>query len=95
MKKFLLLALGLFCAATVAVHAEDAKKKPTLTAEQKSLRKEMLAKYDTNKDGKLDKEEKAKMSQEDKDKLEKAGITGKHAKKDDDKKEEVKKTDSK
>jgi hypothetical protein len=27
----------------------------------------MLAKYDANKDGKLDKKEKAKMSQEDKD----------------------------
>lgn len=94
MKKFLLLTLGLFCAATVAVHAEDTAKKKG-NPEQKSLRKEMLDKYDANKDGKLDKEEKAKMSQEDKDKFEKAGLGGKHAKKDGDKKEEAKKTDSK
>ncbi|WP_150107239.1 hypothetical protein [Pedosphaera parvula] len=90
MKKFVLLALGLFCAASVAVHAEDAKPKHHMTDEQKALMKEMVAKYDTNKDGKLDKEERAKMSQEDKDKLDKAGI-GKHKK---DKDGEEKKTDS-
>jgi hypothetical protein len=37
--------------------------------------KEMLAKYDTNKDGKLDKTERAAMTQEDKDKMTKAGLT--------------------
>jgi hypothetical protein len=34
----------------------------------------LLEKYDTNKDGKLDKEERAKVSKEDKEKLEKAGL---------------------
>lgn len=90
MKKFVVLALGLFCAASVAVHAEDAKKKSHMTDEQKTLWKEMVAKYDTNKDGKLDKEEKAKMSQEDKDKLEKAGIGKSHKKSGDDKKSDSK-----
>ena len=38
-----------------------------MTPEQTQLMTEMVAKYDTNKDGKLDKTEKAAMSQEDKD----------------------------
>ena len=37
----------------------------------------MMAKYDTNKDGKLDKEERAKISTEDKEKMDKAGLTPK------------------
>ena len=91
MKKFVVAALGLFCAASVAVHAEDtkdAKKKTHMTDEQKTLWKEIVAKYDANKDGKLDKDERAKMSQEDKDKLEKAGLNKSHKKdkSDDDKK---------
>jgi hypothetical protein len=49
-------------------------KRPKLTAEQKQLRKDMLAKYDANKDGKLDKEERAKFSDEDKQKMKKAGL---------------------
>jgi hypothetical protein len=56
------------------VQAQDAKPKKELTPEQQPVMKEMLAKYDTNKDGKLDKEEKAKMSQEDKDKMIKVGL---------------------
>lgn len=56
------------------VQAQDAKPKKELTPEQQTVMKEMLAKYDTNKDGKLDKEERAKMSQEDKDKMIKAGL---------------------
>lgn len=75
MKK-LLAALCFTCALIVAVHAEDAKetKKHGSTPEQKALRKEILEKYDTNKDGKLSKEERAKISAEDKAKLEKAGL---------------------
>lgn len=42
------------------------KKKPT--AEQKALRKELTEKYDTNKNGRLDKEEKSKMTSEDAEK---------------------------
>ncbi len=79
MKK-LLTALCLTCALAVAAQAQegtDAKKKhhgKPPTAEQKALHKEILEKYDTNKDGKLDKAERAKISAEDKAKMEKAGI---------------------
>lgn len=69
MKKLFTLALGLLCAAALTVNAADEKKRPELTDEQKKVYKELLEKYDTNKDGKLDKEERAKMSDEDKDKL--------------------------
>ena len=76
MKK-LLVALCFTCALALAVQAEDTKsgkKKHEQSAEQKTLKKDMLAKYDTNKDGKLDKAEKAKISAEDKAKMEKAGL---------------------
>lgn len=77
MKK-LLIALCLTCALAWAVQAEEGKKEhKKLTEEQKTLRKDMLAKYDTNKDGKLDKEERAKMSAEDKVKMQKAGLSRK------------------
>jgi|GEM_PF-76004 len=81
MKK-LLTALGLTCALALTVSAQDAggKKKQELTTEQKAVMKEMLAKYDTNKDGKLDKEERAKMSAEDKAKMTKAGLNHKKKK---------------
>jgi hypothetical protein len=83
MKKFLVGTLGLLCAMSLVVQAQDAKPKHKLTDEQKTLRKEMTEKYDANKDGKLDKDELAKISKEDKDKMEKAGVTlGGHRKKD-------------
>jgi hypothetical protein len=66
MKKLLVLAM--ICVAAFTVQAQKAE----LTDDQKAVKKEMLAKYDTNKDGKLDKEERAKMSAEDKAKWEKA-----------------------
>jgi hypothetical protein len=67
MKKLLVAVavIGLLCAAGLTIHADD-----TVT-DKKAFRKEMLEKYDTNKDGKLDKDEKAKMSKEDKDKWDK------------------------
>ena len=74
MKKFLVTIIGLLCATAIMVQAQDAKPKKELTPEQQTVMKEMLAKYDTNKDGKLDKEERAKMSQEDKDKMIKVGL---------------------
>ena len=63
-----------------ATAAEEGRKPPT--AEQKQFRKEMVKKYDTNKDGKLDKEERSKMSEEDKEKMKKmrGGKEGKKAK---------------
>ena len=83
MKK-LLVALCITCALAVAAHAEDkaeaakpAAKKTTLTAEQKTARKSLVEKYDANKDGKLDKEERAKISA---DELEKAGYAAKKEK---------------
>ncbi len=39
--------------------------RPTLTEEQKKQRNELIAKYDANKDGKLDKEERTKVSDND------------------------------
>jgi len=79
MKKLLVAAIGILCATAIMVQAQDAKPKKELTPEQQTVMTEMLAKYDTNKDGKLDKAEKAKMSQEDKDKMAKAGLV-KHKK---------------
>ena len=76
MKK-LLVALCFTCALAMAVQAAEGKKEKR-TEEQKKLMKDMVAKYDTNKDGKLDKEERAKISAEDKEKMQKAGLpTGK------------------
>ena len=75
MKKLLIAALALLCATAIVVQAQDAKPKKEMTAEQQTVMKEMLAKYDTNKDGKLDKTERAAMTQEDKDKMAKAGLT--------------------
>ena len=40
-------------------------ERPKLTEEQKKQRNELIAKYDTNKDGKMDKEERAKVSDAD------------------------------
>jgi hypothetical protein len=74
MKKFLVIVIGLLCATAILVQAQDAKPKKELTPEQQAVMKEMLAKYDTNKDGKLDKTERTAMSQEDKDKMTKVGL---------------------
>ena len=81
MKKLLAMALSLSLLGTFApalVRAADAdnggKKHARLTHEQRKLRKEMVDKYDTNKDGKLDKTERAKISKEDQQKMEKAGL---------------------
>ena len=81
MKKLLVAtAIIAFTATFNANAAAEGKRK--LTDEQKALRKELIAKYDTNKDGKLDKSEKAKMSKEDKERSSKAGLGKKnrHAK---------------
>ncbi len=74
MKKLVVAVMGLLCATALMVNAQDAKPTKKLTPEQDTLNKEMLAKYDANKDGKLDKSERSKMSQDDKDKMIKAGL---------------------
>jgi len=61
MKKYILLAL----ATVLSVVAAEQKERPPLTDAQKAI----VAKYDTNKDGKLDKEERAKITPEDAAKL--------------------------
>ena len=82
MKK-LLTAFCLTCALAIAAQAEEAtqtKKKHSTkapTPERKAAQKEILEKYDANKDGKLDKAEKSKISAEDKAKMEKAGMSRK------------------
>ena len=43
----------------------EGSPRPKLTDEQKKQRDSIVAKYDTNKDGKLDKEERAKVSDAD------------------------------
>jgi len=48
--------------------AQDAPKTPK-SQERKGPPKEFLEKYDTNKDGKLDQEERSKVSEEDKKKF--------------------------
>ena len=82
MKKLFVAALALFCATAIMVQAQDAapkKAKKALTPEQQTVQTEMLKKYDTNKDGKLDKTERAAISQEDKDKMTAAGLGKKKA----------------
>lgn len=74
MKKILVAVMGLLCASALIVNAQDAKPAKKLTPEQEALNKEMLAKYDENKDGKIDKTERAKISKEDKEKMIKAGL---------------------
>ena len=44
---------------------EGRPPRPKLTEEQKKQRSELIAKYDANKDGKLDKEERTKVSDTD------------------------------
>jgi opacity protein-like surface antigen len=81
MKKLLLTTLCALCASALVVSAQDAKPtkkaKHEMTAEQKAVMDEMVAKYDTNKDGKLDKTERSAMSKEDKAALAKAGLGAK------------------
>jgi hypothetical protein len=79
MKKLLAIAIACLCACAILVQAQDTNSVPkagkkVLTAEQQAVMDEMLAKYDTNKDGKLDKTERAAMTKEDKDKMAKAGL---------------------
>jgi hypothetical protein len=75
MKKILVAVTGMLCATALLVNAQDAKpSKKKWTPEQQALYKEMLAKYDTDKNGKLDKSERAQISKEDKEKMTKAGL---------------------
>ena len=70
------LTVGNAVIAQPAAEKPAKKERPVLTDEQKKLRADLLAKYDTNKDGKLDKDELAKVSEEDKAKLKEAHLGG-------------------
>jgi hypothetical protein len=80
MKKFALIALGLLTATAITVNAQDKKKE--LTEDQKKAQKELLEKFDTNKNGKLDPDEVGKMSDEDKKKAREARLNTGGKKKD-------------
>ena len=64
--KYLLYTILLGLSLTTV--AQDGPK-PQKSQERKGPPKELLEKYDTNKDGKLDKEERSKISEEDKKKF--------------------------
>lgn len=72
------------CLIAVVVKAEEGKKHRPMTEEQKKLYREMkltqemIKKYDTNKDGKVDKDETSKISDEDKKKMKDAGVDWAH-----------------
>jgi len=83
MKK-LLAALCITTILAIAAQAQDAPKtegkRPAPTPEQKAARKALLEKYDTNKDGKLDKEEASKITPEEREKAGMPAHGKKHAK---------------
>ena len=87
MKKLLVILLGVTCAVVLSAKAAEGEKSDKSDA--KAERKALIEKYDTNKDGKLDKDEQAKMTAEDKEKW--AKLRGGKKKKDEGKKEDSKK----
>jgi len=81
MKRVLIAVICLASALAISTKAEDAPKKAhKLTDDQKAVQKAMIEKYDTNGDKRLDKAERAKISAEDKEKMEKAGLGKKREK---------------
>jgi hypothetical protein len=83
MLRRLILAVGLISGLALAANAQDEKKpeapkRPPLTEEQKALRKEIT--YDTDKDGKLSPDERKAISEEDRAKMQKAGLGGQRRK---------------
>ena len=72
MHKLFIAILSIAFMLSLTANAGQGKRK--LTPEQKALHKEILEKYDTDKNGKLDKKERASISKEDKERMEKAGL---------------------
>ena len=68
MKKLISSLLVIGCLSSLTLSAQEGPKKEP-TPEQKALRKELMTKYDADKDGKLSKEERAAMSDADKAKM--------------------------
>jgi GH15 family glucan-1,4-alpha-glucosidase len=76
MKKITATILGLLCAAALTVNAADKGARKELTEDQKKVMKELLEKYDSNKDGKLSPEERKGISADDLKKAEDAKLPG-------------------
>ena len=74
MKKFVIIALGLLTASALTVSAAEKKEKKPLTEEQQKVMKALVETYDANKNGKLEADEIAKFSEEDKKKAKDAGL---------------------
>jgi hypothetical protein len=53
----------------------EGRRRGQLSEAQKALRKEMLLKYDKNKNGQIDPEERAAITPEDQERLARAGLT--------------------
>ena len=71
--KNLFIAIAVFvCSLSLTANAAQGKHK--LTAEKQALKQEILDKYDTNKDGKLDRKERANISKHDKQRIKKARL---------------------
>ena len=70
------LTVGNAVAAQPAADKPAKKERPVLTDAEKKLRADLLAKYDTNKNGKLDADELAKVEEADKAKLKEAHLGG-------------------
>ena len=72
--KMLLIAVAIIaCSVSLTVNAGQKKNKGA-REEKTAIRAELLAKYDVNKDGKLDRAERAKITKEDKQRARKAGL---------------------
>ncbi|MEQ2008424.1 MAG: hypothetical protein ABMA26_16710 [Limisphaerales bacterium] len=82
MKKIVIIALGLLTVSALTVSAAEKKEKKPLTADQQKVMDEITKKYDKNSNGKLDADERAAISEDDKKKMKDAGIPAGGKKKD-------------
>jgi hypothetical protein len=89
MRNFTLVIYSICLAASLSLamakdNTAPRKKHSSATsvtpAEQKKAREEILAKYDANKDGKLDKQEQKKVTKADRETLRKSGLTHRNGK---------------
>jgi hypothetical protein len=76
----LIAAIVAIAFTTLGVNAGQKAQKAT-PEEKAALKTELLNKYDANRDGKLDKSERSKMSKPDKKRARKAGLGTKHTEK--------------
>lgn len=68
------LSFGLNAQEKPKKNGPPVPQRPSLTEEQKKVRSQILKKYDLNKDGKLDKSEFEKISEEDKKRIREANL---------------------